>query len=115
QYTCIAVRGERCVRRSPCRPWRGGRRDAGVAGVHWEAWAGRVPIRAKQERMFSMQIGDGLRERVRWSGCGVLAGLVIGVVLGWMFHGLIGTIFRIGIILLFILPFVAAFAFWLWS
>jgi hypothetical protein len=65
--------------------------------------------------MFSMQIGDGLRERVRWSGCGVLAGLVIGVVLGWMFHGLIGTVFRIGIILLFILPFVAAVAFWLSS
>ena len=62
-----------------------------------------------------MRISDGLRERVRWSGCGVLAGLVIGVVLGWMFHGLIGTIFRIGIILLFILPFVAAVAFWLSS
>ena len=62
-----------------------------------------------------MQIGDGLRERVRWSGCGVLAGLVIGIVLGWMFHGLIGTIFRIAVILLFILPFVAAVAFWLSS
>ena len=62
-----------------------------------------------------MQIGDGLRERVRWSGCGVLAGLLIGVFLGWTFHGLIGTVFRIAIILLFVLPFVAAVAFWVSS
>jgi hypothetical protein len=64
--------------------------------------------------MFTMQIGgEGLRERVRWSGCGLLAGLVIGMVLGWMFHGIIGTAFKLAVILLFILPFIAAVAFWI--
>jgi hypothetical protein len=64
--------------------------------------------------MFAMQIGgEGLRERFRWSGCGLLAGLLIGMILGWMFHGIIGTAFKLAVILLFVLPFVAAVAFWM--
>lgn len=63
-----------------------------------------------------MQIGgEGLRERLRWSGCGLLAGLVIGLILGWMLHGVIGLIIRVGIVLLFVLPLVAALAFWMSS
>jgi predicted lipid-binding transport protein (Tim44 family) len=60
-----------------------------------------------------MQIGrEGLRERLRWSGCGLLAGLLIGLIVGWMLHGVIGLILRVGLVVLFVLPFVAALAFW---
>jgi hypothetical protein len=66
--------------------------------------------------MFAMQIGgQEMRERARWSGCGLLAGLVIGMILGWMFHGSSGTAFKLAVILLFILPFVAAVVFWMSS
>lgn len=57
--------------------------------------------------------GEGLRERIRWSGCGLLAGLLMGMILGWMFHGLIGTAIKVAIIFLFLLPLAAAVYFWL--
>lgn len=56
--------------------------------------------------------GD-FRERFRWAGCGVLAGLLLGVLLGWMFHGFVGAIVRIGIVLLFLAPLIAAVLFFL--
>jgi hypothetical protein len=62
-----------------------------------------------------MQVGgEAMRERARWSGCGLLVGLVIGLIAGWMLHSVIGVIVRIGLVLLFVLPFVAAL-FFLWS
>ncbi|HEY7032818.1 MAG TPA: hypothetical protein VH482_15850 [Thermomicrobiales bacterium] len=62
-----------------------------------------------------MQIGgDVVRERARWSGCGLLVGLFIGLIVGWMLHSVIGVIVRVGVVLLFVLPFVAALIF-LWS
>src|SRR6266542_4331517 len=76
---------------------------------------GRSCHHCRRERGRAMQIGEGLRERLRWSGCGLLAGLVIGLILGWMLHGVIGLIFKIGIVLLFVLPFVAALVFWMSS
>jgi hypothetical protein len=39
-------------------------------------------------------------------------GLGTGLVLGWFFHGLIGTLIRIVVILLIMVPVVAAFLFW---
>jgi hypothetical protein len=63
-----------------------------------------------------MKIGDGgLRERVRWSSCGLIVGLAIGMILGWMFHGFVGAVVRVAIVLLFVLPFAAALVFWLSS
>jgi F0F1-type ATP synthase assembly protein I len=40
------------------------------------------------------------------------AGLVVGLFLGWFFHGLVGTLVRIFIVLLILVPVVAAFLFW---
>lgn len=60
-----------------------------------------------------MQQGGGLRERARLIGCGLIAGLVIGMFLGWMLHGVIGWIVRIGIVLIFVIPTVAAIYFWM--
>lgn len=60
-------------------------------------------------------LGSEFRERMRWAGCGVLAGLIMGMFLGWMFHGFVGTIIKIGIVLIFMVPLVAAILFFLSS
>jgi hypothetical protein len=60
-------------------------------------------------------LGGELRERIRWAGCGVIAGLIMGMVLGWMFHGFVGAIIKIGIVLIFLVPLVAAVLFFLSS
>ena len=57
--------------------------------------------------------GEGIRERVRWSSCGLIVGLVVGVFLGWVFNGILGTLFRVVVVLLFLTPFVAALVFWM--
>ena len=56
--------------------------------------------------------GQGLRERARWSSCGLIAGIVIGMILGWMFHGFVGAAIRTAVIILFLIPFIAALVFW---
>lgn len=58
-------------------------------------------------------LGSELRERLRWAGCGVIAGLIAGMFLGWMFHGFVGAIIKIGIVLIFLVPLVAAILFFL--
>lgn len=55
-----------------------------------------------------------LRERARWTSCGLIAGLVVGLTLGWMFHGFVGAVFKTVIVLLLLMPFIAAVVFW-WS
>ncbi|MGH2533336.1 MAG: hypothetical protein ACRDJW_13640 [Thermomicrobiales bacterium] len=42
-----------------------------------------------------------------------VAGLLMGMFIGWFFHGLVGTLVRIVIVLLLVVPFVAAVLFWL--
>ena len=41
-----------------------------------------------------------------------LIGLVIGLVMGWFFHGVISLIVRLGILLLFLIPLAIALYFW---
>ncbi len=41
-----------------------------------------------------------------------IAGLVIGLFGGWFFHGLVGTLIRVIVVILLLIPFVAAFLFW---
>jgi F0F1-type ATP synthase assembly protein I len=60
-----------------------------------------------------MQIQTGgLRERVRWSSCGLIVGIVLGMILGWIFHGFVGTAIRVAVVLLFLVPLAAALIFW---
>ena len=40
------------------------------------------------------------------------SGLVLGLLIGWFMHGIIGTIIKIFLILLVVVPFVAAIYFW---
>lgn len=53
-----------------------------------------------------------MRERARFAGYGVVAGLLVGVVLGWMFHGVVGTILWLMLIAVILTPFVIAIIFW---
>lgn len=51
-------------------------------------------------------------ERARYVAYGLAAGLLLGMVLGWLFHGFVGTLFRVLIVLAILAPFVAAVIFW---
>jgi predicted lipid-binding transport protein (Tim44 family) len=61
-----------------------------------------------------MRVGpmDILKQRFRWGGFGFIGGLVIGLLLGWFFHGVISTILQFGLVILLLLPFIAAFVVW---
>jgi hypothetical protein len=56
-------------------------------------------------------LGGELRERFRWAGWGLIVGLIMGMFLGWMFHGFVGAIIKIGIVMIFLIPLVAALFF----
>ena len=58
-------------------------------------------------------VGGELRERLRWAGWGLIAGLIMGMLLGWMFHGFVGAIIKIGIVIVFMIPLVVAILFFL--
>ena len=53
-----------------------------------------------------------IMDRIRLISYGLLAGLLIGAVMGWMFHGVIGTLVRLFIVALLLVPAVLAFLFW---
>lgn len=61
-----------------------------------------------------MQIGMlTLIERMRWAAYGLLAGMFIGLFLGWMFHAFVGILVRLTIIAIILAPFVVALIFWM--
>jgi len=53
-----------------------------------------------------------VRERFRWGSYGVVGGLLVGIILGWFFHGVVSWIVRFGFVLLLLVPLVAVFLFW---
>lgn len=53
-----------------------------------------------------------LMDRIRLIGYGLLAGIMIGAVMGWMFHGVVGLIVKLVIVALLLVPAVLAFLFW---
>ena len=67
---------------------------------------------AKGIPMNQKQPGDPLMDRIRWLAYGAAGGVIFGTILGWMFHGFVGLIVRIFILLVILAPFVAAFLFW---
>ncbi|MBA2521448.1 MAG: hypothetical protein H0V24_17475 [Chloroflexia bacterium] len=58
--------------------------------------------------------GAGLRERFQWGSYGFLPGLLIGVVLGWIFSGVVSWVVRFGLALLILIPLVLLFFAWRW-
>ncbi len=53
-----------------------------------------------------------VRERLQWASLGLLAGALIGLVLGWLFHTVVGSIIQVIIVIALLTPFVIAFFFW---
>lgn len=61
-------------------------------------------------------IGGGpigmVRDRFQWGSYGFATGLLLGVILGWIFQGVVSWIVRFGIVLLVLVPLVLAFLAW---
>ena len=53
-----------------------------------------------------------LLERMRFAAYGMGVGLIVGLFLGWMFHGFVGVVVRLLIIAIILAPFVIALIFW---
>ena len=53
-----------------------------------------------------------LRERFRWGSYGFVGGAVLGVILGWLFHGVVSWIIRFGFVALLLVPLVVVFLVW---
>ena len=54
-------------------------------------------------------------EQFRWARHGFFLGLILGIAMGWFFHGLISFFFRFGLVLLLLLPLLVIGWFWLRS
>jgi hypothetical protein len=50
--------------------------------------------------------------RLQWGRYGFVAGLILGVLIGWMFSGVVATIVRFGILLAIIVPLIALYVVW---
>ena len=50
--------------------------------------------------------------RVEWGGYGFAAGILVGVILGWMFAGFVGAFVRVAIVAIVIVPVVLAYIAW---
>jgi hypothetical protein len=53
-----------------------------------------------------------LLDRLRLIGYGCIGGLVIGIFLGWVFHGFVGLIVKLAIVFVLLVPLVLAIMFW---
>jgi hypothetical protein len=42
--------------------------------------------------------------RIQWGSYGFIAGIVLGVMIGWMFSGFVGLVIRFGLALLVLIP-----------
>ncbi len=42
--------------------------------------------------------------RMQWGSYGFIAGIVLGVMIGWMFSGFVGLVIRFGLVLLILIP-----------
>ena len=62
-----------------------------------------------QQRFGRMTV---VRHRFQWGSYGFVAGIVLGIILGWLFHGVVGWIFRFGLVALLLVPLVALFLVW---
>jgi F0F1-type ATP synthase assembly protein I len=53
-----------------------------------------------------------LMDRIRFIGYGLIAGIVLGAFLGWMFHAWVGFIVRLFFVIVLLIPVVLAILFW---
>ena len=50
--------------------------------------------------------------RMQWGGYGFMAGIVLGVLIGWFFAGFIWAFIRVGVVLLAVIPLVLLYIGW---
>jgi hypothetical protein len=50
--------------------------------------------------------------RFQWGSFGFVAGIALGIVIGWMFSGLIGAFLRVGLVLLIAIPVILGYIAW---
>ena len=50
--------------------------------------------------------------RFQWGSFGFLAGIVLGVLMGWFFAGFVGAFIRVALVALVIVPVVVAYLAW---
>lgn len=55
-----------------------------------------------------------LRDRFRWAGYGFIPGILVGVLLGWMFSGVVSWLITFTFGLAILIPFVLLFLAWRW-
>jgi len=53
-----------------------------------------------------------IRDRFQWGSYGFVAGIVLGLILGWFFHGAVGIILRFGLVALLLAPLIILFLVW---
>jgi hypothetical protein len=53
-----------------------------------------------------------IRQRFQWGSYGFLPGIILGIILGWLFHGVVSWIVRFGIVFLLLIPIVAVLFVW---
>jgi F0F1-type ATP synthase assembly protein I len=53
-----------------------------------------------------------IRDRFQFGSYGFIAGLVVGLLLGWLFHGFVGFVVRFGLVVLLLTPLVVIFLIW---
>lgn len=73
-----------------------------------------LTIRVATEAAMSQRLGPMtmVRDRFQWGSYGLGVGLLLGLILGWLFHGVVGTIVRFGFVALVLIPFIVAFIVW---
>ena len=52
------------------------------------------------------------RTRFQWISYGFIPGIVIGLILGWLFHGVVGTLLRFLLVAILLAPLVIGFIAW---
>ena len=52
------------------------------------------------------------RDRFQWISYGFIPGIVLGLILGWLFHGVVGTLLRFLLVAIVLAPLVIGFIAW---
>jgi hypothetical protein len=50
--------------------------------------------------------------RFQWGSYGFLAGIVVGLLMGWMFHGFVGAFVRLALVAIIVVPLILAYFGW---
>lgn len=61
---------------------------------------------------FNAYTPPGFWDRTRFARFGFIAGLIVGILIGWFFHGVVSLVMRVGFVIALLIP--LAIVLWLW-